>query len=108
MQKIVEFLHTAPLFLIAAMYFFRSSFSGKSSFTAAARKFLSSDSHRFVILQLVLASIGVASGTNSHHEHGSLLHIIDPCIAYSAIILLSATKVGALSKVAATVRVNKR
>ena len=86
MEMFVEFLHIAPLLIIALLFAAPkvASFIFKKKIVVPAV-----DS-----IVLVLASVGIAAGSNAHH---AFEHMIDPRFGYAAIWIVLAAKLASMS-----------
>ncbi len=82
MSHFLDFLHTVPLFFIIAILL-----------APYVYKFIT---QRFMQVKfaepllLLLCSIGIAAGSNIHGHH--MMHFIDPCFGYAAVIIGVAAK----------------
>ncbi len=80
----LEFLHEAPLFGIGAIFL--------SSIILKLRK---GKTHKIWFkdsLLLSFCSIGIGAGTNVHTLASQSSYIMDPCLIYSAVLIVVAAK----------------
>ena len=81
LEKTLEFLHVAPLVVIALMLVCSKLYA----------VMFKNSKYTFELMLpsiLLLCSIGIASGSNIHSHHGEeAMHLLDPCFGYSAILI---------------------
>ena len=89
-EKIINFLHVAPLVIIVSLII-----------SGTIYKKLTKKSVDFSPTILLLSSIGIASGFGIHHHHGEeVSSICYLCFGYASILAGLGLKLAKLSKVA--------